>query len=226
MRLSRPLHVLALVAGLAAPTSAAEAVDCGSQVVADWQDNGVVDANFDMGCYRKALAREPADARQYSDFAVAVRTAMTRDRRLAADAERRRREAAAAAAAPAAPRDRAGSSGGVPDDRVPRAPTELDETAEPAPAEPSVPLVEPAPTATGDDGSDLAAVGVGDEPAPPAAARAAAPAAFDPFAATEAGDASSGGVPRAVLVVGTAALLLGALGCAGLAAHRRQHGLS
>jgi hypothetical protein len=228
------LAVLALAPGVAA-------ADCRQQVIDDWRDNGVIDVTFEASCYARVLAQMPADARAYSDFAAAVQRAAARDRGIRANDARARERAAAARRASAGRGTATGGFRSSPTaSRGPDAPV-ASPSADPAGAPADVVSGDDLPVADGpepavvtdvsDAGSDP---GTGDtgtvDPQPVVEQEenlqpslAAGPS--DPFAGGGAGVASDPAVPGPVLVVGALALLLGALGWAGLAAQRRREGL-
>lgn len=70
------LFVLALLAALSVAPSAAAAEPCAKKVVADWYDNGRVDAIYPLQCYRDAIRSLPVDVRDYSSAKEDIQRAL------------------------------------------------------------------------------------------------------------------------------------------------------
>ena len=61
-----PFAVAVLAATAVIAPASASASGCADAVVADWRDNGRIDATYKPQCYREAMAALPEDVRVYS----------------------------------------------------------------------------------------------------------------------------------------------------------------
>lgn len=73
------LTVFALAGALvfaAGVGQASAAQPCWRAVINDWYDNGLIDAQYQVHCYREALQHAPGDLRMYSDLPEKVGRAL------------------------------------------------------------------------------------------------------------------------------------------------------
>jgi len=68
-----PLTSLALAGGASAAGSR-----CGERVLSDWADNGRIDGEYPLRCYQEAMAKMPADLRDYTNAGDVIQRALTR----------------------------------------------------------------------------------------------------------------------------------------------------
>ncbi len=61
----------------AAPAMAAGASSCAKQVIADWYDNGRVDKQYELRCYREAVKSIPVDVLDYSSAKEDIERALS-----------------------------------------------------------------------------------------------------------------------------------------------------
>ena len=82
---SAPGRVLAFLAGIAVlvgaavaltATSTAAASVCGDKILADWWDNGRIDRQYPIPCYREAIDSIPNDIRDYANVEEVISRAL------------------------------------------------------------------------------------------------------------------------------------------------------
>lgn len=61
----------------AAPATAAGASSCAKAVIADWYDNGRVDKQYELRCYREAIKSIPVDVLDYSSAKEDIERALS-----------------------------------------------------------------------------------------------------------------------------------------------------
>jgi hypothetical protein len=69
--------VLAACLAVSAPALAAGASSCAKQVIADWYDNGRVDKQYELRCYREAIKSIPVDVLDYSSAKEDIERALS-----------------------------------------------------------------------------------------------------------------------------------------------------
>jgi hypothetical protein len=74
--MKRLLILVAVLAGLALPSTAGAAAPCRNRVFNDWYKDGRIASSYPVGCYRDALKHIPADAKIYSSLSTDIRSAM------------------------------------------------------------------------------------------------------------------------------------------------------
>jgi hypothetical protein len=74
--MKRLLILVAILAGLAIPTTAGAAVPCRDRIYNDWYHDGRVASSYPTSCYRDALKHVPADAKVYSSLSTDIKSAM------------------------------------------------------------------------------------------------------------------------------------------------------
>lgn len=70
---------------LALPVTASAATPCWLKVYEDWREDDRIDGQYPLSCLEQAMARLPADLRDYSDFPDAVSRARRTTARLNRD---------------------------------------------------------------------------------------------------------------------------------------------
>ncbi len=69
--------VLGALFAASAPAMAAGASSCAKQVIADWYDNGRVDKQYELRCYREAIKSIPVDVLDYSSAKEDIERALS-----------------------------------------------------------------------------------------------------------------------------------------------------
>jgi hypothetical protein len=75
-RMKRLLILVAILAGLAIPTTAGAAVPCRDRIYNDWYHDGRIASSYPTSCYRDALKHIPTDAKVYSSLSTDIKSAM------------------------------------------------------------------------------------------------------------------------------------------------------
>lgn len=68
---------LAALVATSAPAMAAGASSCAKTVIADWYDNGRVDKQYELRCYREAIKSIPVDVLDYSSAKEDIERALS-----------------------------------------------------------------------------------------------------------------------------------------------------
>lgn len=62
---------------MASPAMAAKTSTCAKQVIADWYDNGRIDKQYELRCYREAIKSIPVDVLDYSSAKEDIERALS-----------------------------------------------------------------------------------------------------------------------------------------------------